>query len=82
MAMYREGEYAAGATTRKGNLKQAKKVVNKALAKSAAQKKAASKKAAQKKAAASATAGRGFNPTMPSKPKGYKAPGKKISRQS
>lgn len=51
MAMYREGEYAAGATTRKGSLKQAKKVVNKALAKSAAQKKAAAKKAAEKKVA-------------------------------
>lgn len=73
MAMYREGEYAAGATTKKGNLKQAGKVVNKALAKSAATKKAAAKK----KKAAAATAGRGFNPTMPSKPKGYKAPGKK-----
>lgn len=61
MPMYREGEYAAGATTRKGNLKQAGKVVNKALAKSAAQKKAAAKK----KEATTSTAGRGFNPTMP-----------------
>lgn len=72
------GEYAAGATTKKGNLKQAAKVVNKALAKSAAQKKAAAKK----KAGAAATAGRGFNPTLTSKPKGYKAPSKKIGRQS
>jgi hypothetical protein len=48
MPMYREGEYAAGATTRKGNVKKAAKTVNKALAKSAAQKKAA---AAKKKAA-------------------------------
>lgn len=78
MAMYREGEYAAGASTTKGNQKKAAKQVKKALAKSAATKKAASKKAA----GAKATAGRGFNPTMPSKPKAYKAPGKKISRQS
>lgn len=77
MSMYREGEYAAGASTRKGSMKQAKKVVNKALAKSAAGKKATAKKVAGKKA----TAGRGFNPTMPSKPKGYKAPAKKGSRQ-
>jgi hypothetical protein len=39
--MYREGEYAAGATTRKGNVKKAAKTVNKALAKSAAAKKKA-----------------------------------------
>jgi len=45
--MYREGEYAAGATTRKGNLKKAGQTVNKALAKSAAQKKAAAKKKKQ-----------------------------------
>jgi hypothetical protein len=49
--MYREGEYAAGATTRKGNVKKAAKTVNKALAKSAAQKKKAA--AAKKKAAGS-----------------------------
>lgn len=78
MPMYREGEYAAGASTTKGNVKKAAKQVNKALAKSAAQKKAAGKK----KAGQAATAGRGFNPTMPSKPKGYKAPIKKGSRQS
>jgi hypothetical protein len=78
MAMYREGEYAAGASTTKGNQKKAAKQVKKAMAKSAATKKAASKKAA----GAKATAGRGFNPTMPSKPKGYKAPIKKGSRQS
>lgn len=78
MAMYREGEYAAGASTTKGNQKKAAKQVKKALAKSAATKKAAAKK----KVGQEATAGRGFNPTMASKPKGYKAPGKKISRQS
>lgn len=39
MPMYREGEYAAGASTRKGNVKKAAKTVNKALAKSAAAKK-------------------------------------------
>lgn len=44
MPMYREGEYAAGASTRKGNVKKAAKTVNKALAKSAAQKKAAKNK--------------------------------------
>lgn len=54
MPMYREGEYAAGATTRKGNVKKAAKMVNKALAKSAARKKAVDKSAAQKKAAAKA----------------------------
>ncbi len=78
MPMYREGEYAAGASTKKGNMKKAAKEVKNALAKSAAGKKAAGKKAAGNKA----TAGRGFNPTMPSKPKGYKAPIKKGSRQS
>ena len=78
MPMYREGEYAAGASTVKGSQKQAKKMVNKAMAKSAAQKKAAAKK----KKGQTATAGRGFNPTMPSKPKGYVAPSKKGSRQS
>jgi hypothetical protein len=78
MAMYREGEYAAGASTTKGNQKKAAKQVKKALAKSAATKKAAGKK----KMAQSETAGRGFNPTMASKPKGYKAPVKKGSRQS
>lgn len=78
MAMYREGEYAAGASTTKGNQKKAAKQVKKAMAKSAAQKKAAAKK----KTGQAATAGRGFNPTMPSKPKGYKAPIKKGSRQS
>lgn len=78
MAMYREGEFAAGASTKKGNVKAAAKQVKKGMAKAAAQKKAAAKK----KSAQAATAGRGFNPTMPSKPKGYKAPGKKISRQS
>ena len=76
MAMYREGEYAAGASTTKGNQKKAAKQVKKAMAKSAADKKAAAKK----KAAATATAGRGFNPTLASKPKGYKAPGKKGAR--
>ena len=50
MPMYREGEYAAGATTRKGNVKKAAKTVNKALAKSAAaKKKAAAARAAGKK---------------------------------
>ena len=78
MSMYREGEYAAGATTRKGNVKKAAKTVNKALAKSAAGKKAGAKK----KAASSANAGRGYNPTLPSKPRGYKAPGKQGSRQA
>jgi hypothetical protein len=78
MAMYREGEYAAGASTTKGNQKKAAKQVKKAMAKSAAQKKVAVKK----KAAVTETAGRGFNPTMPSKPKGYVAPKKKIGRQS
>jgi hypothetical protein len=78
MAMYREGEYAAGASTTKGNQKKAAKQVKKAMAKSAATKKAAVKK----KAAVTETAGRGFNPTMPSKPKGYVAPKKKLGRQS
>jgi hypothetical protein len=46
--MYREGEYAAGATTRKGNVKKAAKTVNKALAKSAAAKKKAKSKTGMK----------------------------------
>lgn len=54
-------EYSPGAPTRKGNLKQAGKIVNKALAESAARKKVAAKK----KQATTSTAGRGFNPTMP-----------------
>jgi hypothetical protein len=37
--MYREGEYAAGATTRKGNVKKAGKTVTQAMKKANAKKK-------------------------------------------
>jgi len=39
MPMYREGEYAAGATTRKGNVKKAGKTVTQAMKKANAKKK-------------------------------------------
>lgn len=39
MSMYREGEYAAGATTRKGNVKKAGKTVTQAMKKANAKKK-------------------------------------------
>jgi hypothetical protein len=39
MVMYREGEFAAGATTRKGNVKKAGKTVTQAMKKANAKKK-------------------------------------------